>query len=98
LTKKYILIRTVSKMGSGFAGYCATMGAMPGHPHEGYRALAPGVSDRMEPHEGLLRAQAAAEAVFAASGSFPGMRRMTALVRVDGGRAVVCQSRGRLGW
>ena len=44
------------------------------------------------------RACAAAEAVFLASGNFPGHQRMSALVRVDGGRAIVCQRRGRKGW
>ena len=44
------------------------------------------------------RALDAAEAAFRASGKFPGYRPMRAIVRVDNGLAIVCQSRGRKGW
>lgn len=96
--KRYIKIRTITLTGGDFAGHNALDGAPAGAQHEGYRALEPGISDRREPVEGLDRALEAARAVFETSGSFPGFRPLSALVRVDGGRAVVCQSRGRRGW
>ena len=96
--KRYIKIQTITLLGGGFAGYNGVWGAAPGTQYEGFRALEPGVSDRQEPVEGLDRAMDAAKAAFTKTRAFPGQRFMAAVVRVDGGRAIVCQSRGRRGW
>ena len=95
MLKQYIEICTITLIGGNFAGYDGVDAAPAGARFEGYRALGPG---EREPHEGLARALAAARAVFEATGDFPGARFMAALVRVDGGRAIVCQARGRRGW
>jgi hypothetical protein len=97
--KRYIKIHTITLIGHGFSGYNGVWGAPPGARYEGFRALEPGSGhDGQEPVEGLERALDAAEAVFKATGAYPGHRFMTAVVRVDGGRAVVCKARGRRGW
>jgi hypothetical protein len=89
MPKEYFLVHTATLVGGGFAGFnCVVSGQVsPG-----------GYMKRYEEHPARERAEAAAEEVFRASGAYPGYRFMAAVVRVDGGRAVVCQSRGRRGW
>ena len=86
--KEYFMVQTSTLIGSGFAGFCALRsGPLTGTWMRPYAE-----------HEARARAEAAADAAFRASGAYPGHRFMAAVVRVDGGRAVVCQSRGRRGW
>ena len=96
--KQYILIYTVPLLSPSSPLYDGVWAAPVGHPHAGFRPLPPAGAGRQEPYEGFERARKAATATFEATGSFPGLRFMAALVRVDGGRAVVCTSRGRKGW
>ena len=95
MTKTYITVTTTALVGGGFAGINAVVGAEYCSP---LGISIPKANRTSKEVEALQRAETAAEAVFRATGRFPGSARMSARVRVDGGRAVVCASRGRWGW
>lgn len=89
MKRKYAEVYSTTLAGGGFAGYNA-VNSRYGIDKDGTRkgkALAE-----------WWRACLATETAFRASGKFPGYRLMRATVRVDGGRAIVCQRRGRYGW
>lgn len=88
MKREYFEVNTTTIVGGGFAGFNA-VGSRGGVANGGRTP---------EAVEKYHRALAAAEAVFRASGHFPGYRAMKCVVRVDGGRAIVCMRRGRKGW
>ena len=93
--KQYIRVFTTSLVGGGFAGANEVEGW---EYHPSLRVAFPASERTPAQAEAVTRAEEAARSAFAASGKFPGHRHMAALVRVDGGRAVVCGRRGRRGW
>lgn len=93
--KKYVLVMTTSMIGAGYAGANGVIGR---EWHAFFKMVMPKAVRTAEEAEDIVRAERAAEEVFRGTGHFPGLGVMTALVRVDGGRAVVCTSRARRGW
>lgn len=92
MKREYFKVFACSLIGGGFSGF-NTVDSDSGFDCSGGEA-----TRSNEAVQKYLRACAAAESVFRASGHFPGYRWMSAMVRVDGGRAIVCQRRGRKGW
>jgi len=91
MKKEYVVVWTISEnmdehTDLGAIGWYNWYNVANGEPQ-------PFVAD-----EAIARAKDAALAVFKAPGESPGRLPKRALVRTDGGRAVVCQTRGRAGW
>jgi len=91
-SREYYTVFTCSLVGGGYAGFNGVTSL------SGITQIDGESGRTKEAVEKYRRACAAAEAVFRASGNFPGGRKMVAVVRVDGGRAIVCHRRGRKGW
>ncbi len=91
--KKYIHVFTAGTVGSGSAGFSEVDSGDPASAR-----MAPTVVRSGPMSDAHYAAERVAYEAFRSTGDFPGLRAMSALVRVDGGRAVLCMRRGRVGW